>query len=132
MAKRRTRLSAGELEVLDVLWRHGPVTLAAAHQNFGRPIGYTTVQTRLNRLVDKGMVKRSDQRPAQYRAAVAPEAVTAGHLDLLLERVSGGRVVPLVAHLVADRSLTAAEIGELKALIATAEKNLRSGKEKRP
>ena len=131
MAKRRTRLSAGELEVLDVLWRHGPVTLAAAHQNFGRTIGYTTVQTRLNRLVDKGMVKRSDERPTQYRAAIAPEAVTAGHLDLLLERVSGGRVVPLVAQLVADRSLTAAEIGELKALIATAEKNLRAGKEHR-
>src|SRR5262245_28164945 len=126
MARRRTRLSVGELEVLDVLWRHGPVTLAAAHQNFGREIGYTTVQTRLNRLVEKGIVKRSEDRPAQYRAAVAPESVTAGHLDLLLERVSGGRVVPLVAQLVADRSLTPVEIAELKSLIVTAERNLRS------
>ena len=116
------RLSAGELEIMQMLSRAGPATLSEAHAALERPIGYTTVQTRLNRLVEKGVVTRSSERPARYAAHAAPADVTARHVDLLLERVSGGSVVPLVAHLVRDRTLSAAEIAELKQLIAAAEK----------
>ena len=115
------RLAAGELEIVQILWREGEVTLSEAQRAMDRPIGYTTVQTRLNRLVAKGMVVRSSQRPAKYRAKVAPEAVNAGHLELLLERVCGGSVLPLVAHLMQRGRLTAEEIAELKRLIAQTE-----------
>jgi predicted transcriptional regulator len=118
------RVSAGELEILQMLWRHGEVTLSEAHRDLGREIGYTTVQTRLNRLVEKGLARRSTERPARYSAAVSQQEISAGQLDLLLERVSGGSVVPLVAHLVEDRSLSPREIQQLKKLIDEAEKNL--------
>ena len=42
-----------------------------AHQALGRPIGYTTMQTRLNRLVVKGVVTRLEERPARYAAVLA-------------------------------------------------------------
>ncbi len=93
------RLGAGELELLQMLWREGAVTLSQAQRGLDRPVGYTTVQTRLNRLVEKGAATRSKDRPAHYRAAVAPEEASAGHLELLLKRVSDGSIVPLVAHL---------------------------------
>lgn len=118
----RPRLTAGEMEIMHVLWNAGPVGLAEAHRAIGRPIGYTTIQTRLNRLVAKGFVTRIAGRPAKYTAAVPPEDVSARHLDLLLERVSGGSIVPLVAQLVADRSLSVEEIRELKRLIHQAER----------
>ncbi len=54
---------------------HGGVTLSEAHGALDRPIGYTTMQTRLNRLVEKGVVSRTADRPARYAAAVAPEDV---------------------------------------------------------
>jgi predicted transcriptional regulator len=130
MKKRtRPRLSAGEMEILQMLWRQGPVALSEAQAGLGRAIGYTTVQTRLNRLVDKGVVTRTADRPARYAAALAPEEVSAGHLDLLMERVSGGSVVPLVAHLVRDRALSSADIAELKQLIAQAERQTRKLKD---
>lgn len=130
MTKRKAaRLSAGEMEILQVLWRDGAVSLSQAQAGLGRAIGYTTVQTRLNRLVDKGLVTRTADRPARYAAAVNQEDVSARHLDLLLERVSGGSVVPLVAHLVRDRSLSAADIAELKQLIAEAERQARKTKD---
>ncbi len=123
MAKRRPpRLSAGEMEILQMLWRAGAVTLSEAQEALARPIGYTTMQTRLNRLVDKHVVTRTSDRPARYSAAVAPDDVSARHIELLLERVSGGSVVPLVAHLVRDRDLSADEISELKQLIAEVER----------
>jgi hypothetical protein len=46
-----------------------------------------------------------------------------------MERVSEGSVVPLVAHLVRDRTLSAAEIAELKLLIAEAERQGRKSPE---
>jgi BlaI family transcriptional regulator, penicillinase repressor len=124
MAKKRKgrRVSAGELEILQALWRQGAATLSEAHRALGRKIGYTTVQTRLNRLVDKGLARRSTDRPARYAAAVSQREVSVGQLDLLLERVSGGSVVPLVAHLVEDRALSHEEIEQLKRLIDEAER----------
>jgi BlaI family transcriptional regulator, penicillinase repressor len=115
------RLSAGELEILQMLWRDGPVTLSEAQCGLHRAIGYTTVQTRLNRLVEKGVVARTSQRPAKYRAAVAAEDVSAGHLNLLVERVSGGSIVPLVAHLMKGRSFSPEEILALRKLISDSE-----------
>jgi predicted transcriptional regulator len=131
MAKKEKsrRLSAGELEMLQMLWRDGPVTLSEAQSGLRRAIGYTTVQTRLNRLVDKGIVTRTAERPAKYRAAIAREEVNAGHLNLLLERVSGGSIVPLVAHLMKDRSLSPEEILALRKMISESE---HQGRPQRP
>ena len=117
------RLSAGELEILQMLWRDGPVTLSEAQRGLRRTIGYTTVQTRLNRMVEKGVVARTSQRPARYRAAVATEDVSAGHLNLLLERVSGGSIMPLVAHLMKGRVFSPEEVLALRKLISDSEQH---------
>ena len=118
------RLGSAELEILAMLWRRGPLTLAEAHRSFGdfgQPVGYTTMQTRLNRLVAKGAVDRTRQRPAEYRAAVDPHEVSARHMRVLLDKVSGGSIVPLVAQLISGGTLSREEIRELKQLIAEAE-----------
>ncbi len=128
----QAKLSRGELEIMSLLWQHGAITLAEARELFGRPIGYTTVQTRLNRLVDKRLARRGRTRPARYEAVITPEQVSAGHLHDLVERVTGGRVVPLVAHLVGQGDLTAEEILELKELISQAELRLAKPKGKKP
>ena len=128
MAKKRKipRFSPRELEILAMLWDRGPVTLAEAHAafgQFGRPVGYTTVQTRLNRLVEKRAVRRSRRRPARYEAAVRAEDVGVRQIDVLLDTLSRTSIVPLVAHLIAGSTLTPDELRELKRLIAEAEKS---------
>ncbi|MBX7075368.1 MAG: BlaI/MecI/CopY family transcriptional regulator [Pirellulales bacterium] len=125
--RKSRRLSAGEMEILQMLWQQPSVSLSEAQAGLGRPIGYTTMQTRLNRLVEKGLVTRTSDRPSRYSAAVRPESVSASHLELLVERVAGGSVVPLVAHLVRDRALSPKEIAELKQLIAQAERQQNGG-----
>jgi predicted transcriptional regulator len=129
-ARKTACLGAGEMEILQMLWSEGGVTIAEAQRALDRPVGYTTVQTRLNRLVAKGVIRKTRKRPAKYQAAVAPEEVGARHLDLLLERVSGGSVVPLVTHLVKGRSLSPEEIESLKRLVAEAERGPRPGNSK--
>jgi predicted transcriptional regulator len=119
------RLTSGELDILSALWRAGPGTISDVHAALGQPIGYTTVQTRLNRLVAKGVVVKSDERPAHYRAAFGPEEVSRHDLEILVRRVNSGQVVPLVAYLVLDRTLTRDEISDLRRLIDEAELHAR-------
>jgi Penicillinase repressor len=39
-------------------------------------VSYPTMQTRLNRLVEKGLVSRSEDRPARYRAAASRDQIS--------------------------------------------------------
>lgn len=132
MAGRRKtgRLAAGEIEMLEMLWRIRSATLAEAHQAMPRRVGYTTVQTRLNRLVDKGLVRKIGSHPAHYEAVIKPEQVSRGDLDVLVSRVTAGRIVPLVAQLVQDRELSDQEIRELRQLIDEAERANRKANSK--
>lgn len=126
MASRRkkSRLTSGEMEIMSLLWEHGGLTIAETHEKLDRPIGYTTVQTRLNRLADKKLVRKTKERPARYEPTVTSEDVGANHLDDLVAQVAGGKVVPLVAHLVNDRRISEAELSELKEIIRNAERRL--------
>ena len=127
----RANPSQGELELLNVLWEHGQLSLSEVHERIGRDVGYTTIQTRLNRLFDKGWVQRTKtgKQPTQYAALVEPDQVRETQLDLIIEKVAQGSVVPLVAHLVQGASLTRDELTELKQLIRDAERRQQSGKE---
>lgn len=91
----------------------------------GHAIGYTTMQTRLNRLVEKGLANRTSQRPGRYSAVVTRKDVSANHLEQLVDRVTQGSIVPLVAHLVDDNSLTVDELRELKKIVREAEKRIK-------
>lgn len=125
-----SQASAGDLELLSLLWEHGPSSLAEVHERLDREVGYTTVQTRLNRLVDKGWAEKSKdgRRPTRYQASIEREQVSAPQLDQLVERVARGSVVPLVAQLLDGAKLTADEVSELKQVLRDAEKRLGSCK----
>jgi predicted transcriptional regulator len=129
--RKNSRFASGDLELLEMLWRAGPVTILEAQQALGQQIGYTTVQTRLNRLVKKNAAKRTATRPAKYSAAVTPDDVRGRDLDMLVHRVSAGRVTPLVAHLLNTHDLSAEEVQELKRLVLEAERKSQRNTSKR-
>ncbi|MFT5523333.1 MAG: BlaI family penicillinase repressor [Pirellulaceae bacterium] len=129
MAKRKTRskieVTRGETLLLRMLWEHGPVSLSQAHlamQQMGQKIGYTTVQTRLERLVGKGLAVKSNSRPATFQAAIEPAEISGSVIDGLLERVAGA--VPLFAQLIQDPLLSLDDVSEMKKILADAESRL--------
>ena len=124
MGRRAIRVAAGEMEILGMLWAEGPLTIREAHEGFGafgKPVSYPTMQTRLNRLAEKGLVVRSEDRPARYRAAVSRDQVTTGHLRELVAKIGRGDVVPLVARLLSEQTLTDEQIRQIKELLAQAQ-----------
>jgi BlaI family transcriptional regulator, penicillinase repressor len=134
MAGKAIRVAAGEMAILNMLWVEGPLTLRDAHEKFagyGTAVSYPTMQTRLNRLAEKRLVARSEERPACYRALVTRDQVSLGHLRELVAKLGRGDVVPLVAQLLSEQSLSDEQIAELEQLLAAARQNSSSTKKHR-
>jgi len=110
-------LSEGEMELLDLLWKLGPSSLTIVHKNYSRSVGYTTIQTRLNRMVEKGVLTRSSDYPALYQAVVETEVASTTFFEKIA-KICGGSLAPLIAHLTEKQTLKSDEIAMLKELIA--------------
>lgn len=107
-----------ELDVMQVLWRHGPATVAEARRRLPDELAYTTVLTVLRTLEEKGHVgHRGEGKAHRYFAKVAQETARRNALARVLDRVFGGSAELLLTQLVADRNLSAAEVRRLRTLI---------------
>ena len=116
MSKRPApRFSAFELEVMQVLWRLGEASVRDVQETLapGRRPAYTTVQTIVARLEEKGAVRRT--RKVGNASLFAPALERAPVLGRLLDQLVAlfGGSQPLVSHLVETGQL---ELADLRAL----------------
>jgi BlaI family transcriptional regulator, penicillinase repressor len=114
------RISDAEHAVMEALWRRAPLTAAEVGEALAddRDWSLQTVKTLLARLVTKGAVAHvADGRRFLYRPLVARQDYVAHESQRLVDRLFGGRVTPLVAHLAESQQLTDADIAEIEALL---------------
>ena len=114
------RISEAEHAVMEVLWRDAPLGAAevAARVDPVRRWSHRTVKTLLSRLLAKGVIAHEEEgRRYLYRPAVSRDAFLAHESGRLIDRMFGGRVTPLVAHLAEQNRLTPADIEEIEALL---------------
>lgn len=105
---------------MEVLWREAPLGAAevATKVDPQRRWSARTVKTLLSRLLAKGVISHEEQgRRYLYQPAVSREAFVARESGRLIDRMFGGRVTPLVAHLAEQKRLTPADIAEIEALL---------------
>ena len=113
-------LSEAELELMGVLWDDHPLAASdvAARAPKQRDWSITTVKTMLSRMVEKGAVATQAQgRRFLYSPLVARETVAGAQAGRLVDRLFGGRVSPLVAHLAERGDLTADDLAELERIV---------------
>jgi predicted transcriptional regulator len=84
-------------------------------------LAYTTVQTMLTILKNKGVVtaEPGPRRAHTFRARLSREEVTTSMVSDLVKRLFGGRVRPLLQHLIEHEELSPDEMQELKEWIET-------------
>jgi BlaI family penicillinase repressor len=117
-------LSPGQLEIMDVVWRHGDATVAEVWKALSarRQVARNTVLTMLARLEEKGwLARRADAHAHVYRATVARETALGTMLDQLVETAFGGSAEGLVMTLLQGRKISKEETARLRALIDQAE-----------
>lgn len=121
MARTPRDVTEKELAILQVLWEQGPATIRQITDVVypdGDTAQYATVQKLLERLEEKGCVRRVRATPANiYSAAIAREELIGRRLQDMAEKLCGGSLTPLLTHLVKQRRLSARERRELRDLI---------------
>jgi len=113
-------LTQRELEVMQVFWKHGAVTAAAARDRLAprRDLTYTTVATLVRILHEKSFLRQvNDERPFVYVAARPCEEVSGRLLGDMLQRVFRGSREQLLLRLVEQRPLTERERAVLQSLL---------------
>lgn len=114
------RISDAEHAVMEVLWDDSPLTAQDVAERVDPARGWSaaTVKTLLGRLLAKEAVRHEvDGRRYLYTPAVQREDYVAGESRRLIDRLFGGRLTPLVAHLAERDALTEQDITEIEALL---------------
>ncbi|HEV2747373.1 MAG TPA: BlaI/MecI/CopY family transcriptional regulator [Allosphingosinicella sp.] len=114
------RIGDAEFAVMEVLWDEAPLTAAEVAERVPPERGWSvrTVKTMLSRLLAKGaLAHEEDGRRYLYRPAVRREDYVAHESGRLIDRMFGGRLTPLVAHLAERDRLSPDDIAEIEALL---------------
>jgi BlaI family penicillinase repressor len=128
-ARKQVRPTAAELEILNVIWKHGPSTVRFVNDRLneekfsrGEAVGYTTTLKIMQIMAEKGLLKRDESRRSHLYGAAAPQGkVQRQLLDRLLEQAFGGSVPKLVMQALGGHKATADEIARIRALLDTME-----------
>ena len=120
------KLSKFELEIMDALWELGQASVREVREKLPerKQPAYTTVQTMIYRLEEKGAVQRVKKIGNAH--IFAPTVTRQGtHKRLIkefLEMLGGTR--PLMAHLVKAGQLSLEDIRELESTLAQQEEEI--------
>src|SRR5512138_316234 len=114
----RVVLTDREAEFMEVLWEHGPSTVAEVRERLEDDLAYTTVLTILRNLESKGYVGPSkDGRAHRYAPLVDRNVARKSALRDLSQKLFKGSPELLLTHLVSSEKLSDAQIARIQQLL---------------
>ena len=117
---RLPKLSKVEHQIMDALWNRGASSVREVLEAFpekGRP-AYTTVQTMVYRLEEKGAIRRTKKigNAHIFEAVISRASAQRRLIDELLA-FFGGSSQPVVAHLIESGNLTLDDVKEAEQML---------------
>jgi BlaI family transcriptional regulator, penicillinase repressor len=117
--------SEGEMEILQVLWQKQPASVREIHESLQskKDVGYTTTLKQVQRMLDKGMLKRDDSDKIQtYTALLNEHETKARMVERLANTLFKGSAMDMVLHALGNTSTSSDELEKLKAWLTQKEK----------
>lgn len=123
-SKTMSRPTDSELEILQILWRHGPCTVREVNDRLNqikqdqKTVGYTTTLKLMQIMVEKGILARDDSsRSHLYRSIVSEGEAQQRLLDRLLQTAFGGSALKLVMQALGNHNASRDEISRIRKLL---------------
>lgn len=130
--RRQPHLAPAELALMEQLWQGGRQTARALREALypgSTKAQHGTVQRLLQRLEDKGFVRRDATLPVHlFEAAMSREAYGGEQLESLADKLTGGSLAPLLTHLVDERRISGDEIARLRRVLDDASRATGAGR----
>ena len=111
-----------EMQVLSLLWEHGPLSARAVLDRMpdGKPRAYTTILSVLQVMEKKGLVKHEEEGNRHvYAPRVQRQSVLGPMLSGLLKTVFRGRASFAMQHLLEASEVRAEDVAEMRKLLET-------------
>jgi predicted transcriptional regulator len=120
--KNLPRPTETELEILRVLWKHGPSTVRQVHKILNgerkTQVGYSTTLKMFQVMTQKGLIERDETvRPQIYTTRVPQEQTQRQLVKDLLKRAFGGSLRQMVMRALPDEEATNEELEQLGQLL---------------
>ena len=115
-----------ELEILQVIWLHGSVSVRFVNDELNRKkqVGYTTTMKLMQIMREKRLLMRSeDGRKHVYNVVLKEKEAKNLLLDKFVKTAFGGSAMDLVMQALGNHQTTPDELEELKALIDKIERD---------
>ena len=114
------KLTKLELQIMEALWSRGACSIREIQEAFpvkGRP-AYTTIQTTVYRLEDKKALRRAKKisNAHIFEAVISRSAAQKRLIDELLG-LFGGRIQPVMSHLIESGKMTLDDVREAEKTI---------------
>ena len=107
-----------ELDIMAVLWEHGPSTVAEVRANLSDELSHNTVATILTILENKGHVAHTEEgRAFRYHTLVGREEAGSSAFTRLIDTVFAGSAESLIMHFVRDKRLSKDELERIRQIL---------------
>ncbi len=120
--------TAGEMEILVILWEHDAATVRQVHEllNVNKPTAYTTTLKMLQNMTEKGLVERDESNRAHvYRARLGRETTERTFAQDLIKKVFGGSASQLIMRVLESEPSDAEELAVIRRIIEKAERKVK-------
>ena len=120
MSEKSATVPAAELAVLQTLWERGSASVRQLSEALysGGAAQYGTVHKLLERLESKNYVqRRRSGREHLFLPTLGRDEFLGRELEVLVDKMCGGSLQPLLSHLIRSKGLTPQELSDLLALI---------------
>jgi predicted transcriptional regulator len=110
-----------ELEILQVLWKHGPSTVRLVNEKLNeekRDVNYTSTLKLMQIMLEKGLLTRDGRQVKHIYAAAEEESKTKSKLlERFVENLYEGSASNLMMQLLGNKKTSKKELDAIKALI---------------
>lgn len=113
-------MSKAEMEVARIVWQLGAASARQVHEALPqtRKIDFTTVQTYLTRLEDKGFIKsKKEGRAKIFSAKANPDRVIRETIHEFVDLLFDGNAVPMMRHLINESEMTSEDVASLREML---------------
>ncbi|RRB04066.1 BlaI/MecI/CopY family transcriptional regulator [Larkinella rosea] len=116
----RAEPTKAELDILTVLWKHGPSTVRFVHEqlNTFKEVNYTTTLKQMQLMAEKGLLSRDESQMKHVYGVAEEEQKTKSYLlDRFVNHLYEGSAGNLVMQLLDSKKASKDEIKAIRALL---------------
>ena len=118
---KQSPLPNAELAVMNLLWQNDRLTARKIQEQLypdSKKSQHGTIQKLLQRLEDKGYVKRDRSIAVHFFSAViSRQTYAANQLESLAAKLTAGSFAPLITHLIDEKKISQDDIDRIRAIL---------------